>query len=187
MYKQLGAILLVAGTCIGSGMIALPMVLAKLGLVPSLLLMAAIWFIMYYTSLINLELNLQAGQGLSLGRLGRHFSGRTAEWIGTVSLKLLSYSLLAVFIYGGSSILQELMASKMGIDASFNTIAGYYALFLSSCFYCPSNSSIISIVFYSRACLRWWPFCSPVWSSRWTGPICPYFPTGIPTCQPGPR
>lgn len=128
MYKQIGAILLVAGTCIGSGMIALPMVLAKLGLIPSILLMVMIWFIMYYTSLVNLELNLQAGHGLSLGALGRYFSGRTAELIGTISLKLLSYSLLAVFIYGGSSILKELIASKMTVEYSFNNIATCYAL-----------------------------------------------------------
>lgn len=130
MYKQIGAILLVAGTCIGSGMIALPMVLAKLGLIPSILLMLLIWFIMYYTSLVNLELNLQAGHGLSLGALGRHFSGKTAELIGTVSLKLLSYSLLAVFIYGGSSILKELIESKMAVETSFNAIATCYALFV---------------------------------------------------------
>lgn len=128
MHKQIGAILLVAGTCIGSGMIALPMVLAKLGLIPSVLLMLAVWFIMYYTSLINLELNLQAGHGLSLGALGRLFSGKTAEFIGVISLKLLSYSLLAVFIYGGSSILQEWLASKLSINLSFHTIATYYAL-----------------------------------------------------------
>lgn len=128
MYKQMGAILLVAATCIGSGMIALPMVLAKLGLIPSVLLMGTIWFIMYYTSLVNLELNLQAGHGLSLGALGKYFSGKTAELIGTVSLKILSYSLLAVFIYGGSSILQELIASKIAIKYSFGTIATWYAL-----------------------------------------------------------
>jgi tyrosine-specific transport protein len=109
-------------------MIALPMVLAKLGLIPSILLMVAIWFIMYYTSLVNLELNLQAGHGLALGALGKYFSGRTAELIGTISLKLLSYSLLAVFIYGGSSILQELMSSKMLVEYSFGTIATGCAL-----------------------------------------------------------
>lgn len=124
--KNIGAILLVAGTCIGSGMIALPMVLAKLSLVPSILLMLLIWFVMYYTSLINLELNLQAEQGLPLGELGRRFSGRAAELIGTVSLKLLSYSLLAVFIYGGSSIVQELIASKMIIHYSFESIASCF-------------------------------------------------------------
>lgn len=128
MYKQLGAILLVAGTCIGSGLIALPMVLAKLGLIPSMLLMVAVWFIMYYTSLVNLELNLQAGQGLFLGALGRYFSGRTAGLVGTVSLKLLSYSLLAVFIYGGSSILKELIASKMAVEYSFGTIATCFTI-----------------------------------------------------------
>lgn len=60
---------------------------------------------MYYTSLINLELNLQAGKGLALGRLRRYFSGRIAEIIGMVNLKILLYALLAVFIYGGSSML----------------------------------------------------------------------------------
>ena|SRR5579862_496567 len=128
MHKKIGAILLIAGTCIGSGMIALPMVLAKLGLVPSIVLMLAIWFIMYYSSLINLELNLQADQGLSLGELGRKFSGRTAELIGTISLKLLSYSVLAVYIYGGSSILRELFATKMTIHYSFVGIASCYTL-----------------------------------------------------------
>lgn len=128
MNKKIGAILLVAGTCIGSGMIALPMVLAQVGLIPSLFLMLIIWFIMYYTSLINLELNLQAGRGLSLGQLGRQFSGRTAELIGITSLKLLSYSLLAVFIYGGTSIIQELLASKMATHYSFGSIAIYYTL-----------------------------------------------------------
>ncbi|MBS0654979.1 MAG: amino acid permease, partial [Verrucomicrobia bacterium] len=126
MHKQ-GAILLVAGTCIGSGMIALPMVLAKLGLLPSVLLMLSIWFIMYYTSLVNVELNLQAGRGLSLGALGRLFSGKVAEALGTVSLKLLSYSLLAVFIYGGSSIVQQLL-STMQCDYSFTQIASCYTL-----------------------------------------------------------
>ena len=128
MNKKIGAILLIAGTCIGSGMIALPLVLAKLGIIPSILLMLFIWLVMYYTSLVNLELNLQAGKGLSLGALGRYFSGSTAEFIGTISLKLLSYSLLAAFIYGGSSILQELFIAKMETNFSLNTIATVYSL-----------------------------------------------------------
>lgn len=127
MQKTTGAALLVAGTCIGSGMIALPMVLAKLGIIPSVILMLVIWFIMYYTSLVNLELNLRAGHGLSLGALGRLFSGKTAELIGTLCLKLLSYSLLSVFIYGGASVTQELIASNFGRHYPFEAIAAVYA------------------------------------------------------------
>ncbi|NRA73151.1 MAG: amino acid permease [Rickettsiales bacterium] len=113
MQKKIGSIMLVAGTCIGSGMIALPMVLAKLGLVLSIVLMLSIWVVMYYTSLIHLELNLQAGRGLSLGELGKRYSGKIAEMIGVSSIKLLSYSLLSAYIYGGSSLLQKMFDTSL--------------------------------------------------------------------------
>ncbi len=109
MKKQTGSILLVAGTCIGSGMIALPMVLAKVGILPSFLIMGIIWALCYYTALVNLELNLQAGKGIPLGGLGKLYSGRKAELMGTLSLKILSYALVAVYLYGGASIFQKLM------------------------------------------------------------------------------
>ncbi len=128
MQKQTGAIMLIAGTCIGSGMIALPMLLVKLGIIPSILLMLLIWSVIYYTSLVNIELNLQAGDGLSLGALGKKFSGRIAELIGTSSFKILSYSLLAVYIYGGSSILQKMLESNAISEYSFNYITSFYAL-----------------------------------------------------------
>ena len=115
MNKQTGSILLVAGTCIGSGMIALPMVLAKLGLIPSLFLMLLTWLLMYYTSLINLELNLQAGKGMSLGSLGAHFSGPIAGFVGNVALKLLSYALLAVFLYGAASIIGKMTLNRASL------------------------------------------------------------------------
>ena len=111
MQKQIGATMLVAGICIGSGMIALPMVLAKIGIIPSILLMLLMWAIIYYSALINLETNLQAGKAMSLGDLGRKFSGKIAELIGTTSFKILSYALLAVYIYGGSSILATMPES----------------------------------------------------------------------------
>ncbi len=121
MQKQIGGILLVAGTSIGSGMIALPMVLSKLGLIPSILLMLITWAVVYYTALASLELNLQAGRGLSLGELGNHFSGKLAGMIGNISIKLLSYALLAVYIYGGSSIIQKLLNAE-----NINSIAFIY-------------------------------------------------------------
>lgn len=122
MQRKTGSILLVAGTCIGSGMIALPMVLAKIGLVPSIALMLGMWAVMYATSLVSLELNLQARQGLSLGELGKYFSGPKAQALGMISLKILSYALLAVFIYGGTSVLQKLFQ----IEGSFKLIAAQY-------------------------------------------------------------
>ncbi|AFC71106.1 aromatic amino acid transport family protein [Rickettsia australis] len=56
--------------------------------------------------------------------MGKYFSGHTAQIIGTVSLKLLSHVLLAVFIYGGSSILQKLLA----LDTSITYIGAWYVI-----------------------------------------------------------
>ncbi len=78
------------------------MVLAKLGIVPSLAIIIFVWLITYYTSLVSVELNLHLERGLSLGSLGKVFSGNTAAAIGEISVKLLSYALLSIYIYGTS-------------------------------------------------------------------------------------
>jgi tyrosine-specific transport protein len=128
MQKQLGAIFLVAGTTIGSGMIALPMVLAPLGIIPSFLLLLMIWGVVYHSALVNVELNLQTGQGSNLSSLGRHYSGPLASTLGLMSFKLLTYALLSVYIYGGTSILQKLLFNLTGKDYSTPLITTLYTL-----------------------------------------------------------
>ena len=115
MNKQLTSILLISGTCIGAGMIALPMSLAKIGIIQSIILMFLIWLFTYYSSLVSVELNLQSEKGLTLDLLGRKYSGKNAELLGNICVKLLSYSLLAAYIYGGSSILQNLLNLNINI------------------------------------------------------------------------
>ncbi len=120
--------MLVAGTCIGSGMIALPMTLAKIGIIPSVIFMVGIWLMMYFSSLVTIELNLKAGKGLALGSLGRKFSGKIAEVIGTSSFKILSYALVAVYLYAGSSVIKSLLESSLLEEYSFNHILNIFAL-----------------------------------------------------------
>lgn len=107
---QLGGIFIVAGTCIGGGVIALPMMLASVGLVFTVLVMAVMWATMYYSALINLELNLQAGRGMDIGNLGKHFSGSGAAWLGRLVLLSLMYALMAAYFYGLSSLLMEVLS-----------------------------------------------------------------------------
>lgn len=137
MHKQVGAIMLVAGTCIGSGMIALPMTLAKLGIVPGIILMAALWSVIYYTCLVNLELNLQAGKGMALGALGQNFSGKIAGLIGTGSYMVLSFALLSGYLYGVSSVTQKMLLSDGSLGMDFNNIVSIYALSVIAVFLLP--------------------------------------------------
>lgn len=128
MQKQIGSIMLVAGTCIGSGMIALPMLLSKIGIVPSVILMMLVWLLMYASSLTMVELSLQSGKGLPIGALGRKYSGKIAELIGTTSFKILSFALVAVYIHAGSSVIQKMLQFYTGISYDFNIVCGIYTL-----------------------------------------------------------
>lgn len=109
MQKRITSTLLVAGMCIGGGTIAIPMVLAKIGIIPSAIITILVWFLNYYPSLIGMDLNLRSDRGLSLGTLGKIFSGRGAQIAGELSVKILSYAALTMYLCGSSSIIQKLL------------------------------------------------------------------------------
>lgn len=130
--KLLGCICLIAGTAIGAGMLALPIALAKFGLVLSSLIMLGTWAVCYISALLNLELNLRLGKGLPLGALGMHFSGVKAYMAGTLSLLLLCYALLCAYIYGGASTLNCITDFPL----SFAQSACFYSVCLGAVMMC---------------------------------------------------
>ncbi|WP_032112629.1 amino acid permease [Candidatus Paracaedibacter symbiosus] len=107
--KTLGAACLVAGTTIGAGMLALPLTISALGLVGGTAAMVIIWLTMYLAGLYGLELNLRAGKGLTLGGLGQFFSGPIARILGDASLVILTYALMAAYLFGGASLLETFL------------------------------------------------------------------------------
>ena len=110
MKKQLSAIALLAGTAIGSGMLSLPLILAKYGLLFGCVMMIAFVWVAYFSSIIRAELNVYSKADFSLKDVGTHFSGKVASQIGSVSLKLLSYSLIAAYLHGLASLLNVFWA-----------------------------------------------------------------------------
>jgi tyrosine-specific transport protein len=107
-HYKMGAIALVAATCLGSGIFALPMVFAPLGILPSLSIMIVTVWVMYYSALVNVELILQVGEALPLGSLSYRLSGRKAAILGWALIKLLSYAVLTVYLSGLASVVTEL-------------------------------------------------------------------------------
>ena len=108
MNKQLTAILLISGTCIGAGMIALPISLAKIGVIQSIIVILLTWIFIYYCSLIYVELSLHLKND-NVKSFPLEFSGKKAKLIEDVNIKILSYSALSAYIYGCSSIFQKLI------------------------------------------------------------------------------
>ena len=114
MNKQITSIFLVAGTCIGAGMFALPLTFAKIGIIPSIIIIILTWLFTYYCSLIYVELNLHCNRkninnDNNINSLPLVIAGKKASLFENVNLKLLSYSVLSAYIYGCSSIFQKLI------------------------------------------------------------------------------
>ena len=131
MKKLILSACLVAGTSVGAGMLALPMVLCKIGILPTIILIITLWFFMYFSGLLGLELNLRAGKGLTLGELGRLYSGPLASHIGSISLMFLIYALLCAYLYGGASIFQSFFASHFDLLLPLKGLILAYAFSLS--------------------------------------------------------
>jgi len=107
---QTKAIALVAGTCIGGGIIALPLTLAKIGVLPSVILAIATWSIVYYASLFSIELNLRAGKGLDLEGLSLRFGGKYCAYASLISIYTLCCTLFVAYLSTLGSMMQEFLA-----------------------------------------------------------------------------
>lgn len=103
--RQFGAAFLLAGTAIGSGMISLPMVLAKFGISGTFIVMIAFAVLTYFTALIRSDLNLNSHAEASLKDAGNFFGCSLVGNLGDLMLKLLSFALLSAYISGESSII----------------------------------------------------------------------------------
>lgn len=130
MNKTFGSICMIAGTAIGAGMIALPMTLAKLGIVGSLVLMLGTWLVIYYSALIGTELTLRVKENLSLNEIAQRLSGKGASIIALMCVMVLSYALIAAYLYGGSSITASIYESLWGNSPDQHTIIQYFSVIM---------------------------------------------------------
>ncbi len=103
MNRTLGAILLVIGTCVGAGILALPIISSFSGFMPAILTLTTCWFFLFLSALFLLEVNLASPDHSNLiSMAGKTLGvvGQVASWILT---SLLLYSLLTAYIAGSST------------------------------------------------------------------------------------
>jgi tyrosine-specific transport protein len=113
--RLLGGILLVSGTSIGAGMLALPVITAFGGFFPSLALLAVSWLFLFTTSLLLLDVNLACpGEPNLITMVGRTL-GTTGKMVCWVAYLLLLYSLTAAYIAGSAPLVLNAIAALTGL------------------------------------------------------------------------
>ncbi|MEZ8961955.1 amino acid permease [Vibrio cyclitrophicus] len=117
---MIGSSLIIAGTALGAGMLAIPMVLAQFGLLYGTLLMVLICFGTTYAALLLLEATIKAGGGLGLNSIVRKTLGRQGQLLTNGLLYALLICLLMAYILGAGDLLSKLL-SNFGIEITATT------------------------------------------------------------------
>jgi tyrosine-specific transport protein len=111
--KFIGGILLIVGTSIGGGMLALPIANAATGFWQSSLFLFLCWVFMTLGAFFILEANLYLPKGKNMISMAAATLGKYGLLIAWISYLFLLYTLLSAYISGGTDLLTSLL-SKMG-------------------------------------------------------------------------
>lgn len=114
-YKILGSILMLLGTCIGAGMLALPLAAAQYSYIATFSFLSISWLIMTIGAFALLEVNLWMPSGSNLFTMAKNTLGNIGNIISVIVYLLLLYSLIAAYISGCSDLLQGFIG-KSGYD-----------------------------------------------------------------------
>ncbi len=106
--KMIGGVLIVSGTAIGAGILALPIIAVSAGLIPIVSLLLLTCLMMYIAAILILEINLKVKPGASFLMMTKTLLGPIGHMVASLSYLFLFYSLLAAYISGAATFLEDI-------------------------------------------------------------------------------
>ncbi|HEV8052049.1 MAG TPA: aromatic amino acid transport family protein [Parachlamydiaceae bacterium] len=101
--------LLIAGTSIGGGMLALPVLTSQVGFFPSIAIYFMCWLFMMSTGLLFLEVSLWMGKGANIISMAEYTLGKWGKVAAWCLYLFLFYCLTLAYIVGAGNLVAEAM------------------------------------------------------------------------------
>ncbi|GGY11574.1 amino acid permease [Paludibacterium paludis] len=130
--KAAGATLLISGTMLGAGMLALPLVSAGMGYNNALFALLGMWVFMTYTGLMLLEVTLAFPDGSGFDIIALKLLGKRGQWITNFSLLLLLYALSSAYIAGASSTYGANLKHYLGVGLPPVMVSALFTLLIAT-------------------------------------------------------
>jgi len=111
--KAIGGALLVAGTAIGAGMLALPVVTGLGGFVPSIFIYLICWLFSASTGLLLLEVCLWMPNDANIISMAHHLLGPIGRICAWILYLFLFYTLTIAYVAGGGGFVVALFGGKL--------------------------------------------------------------------------
>lgn len=106
------AALLIAGTAVGAGVLAIPIQTGLAGLVPAVLGIILVWLAMLCAGLVLAgSLITYPLQNTDLPSLFQNELGTVGKWLSTIGYLIIFYGLMTAYLAGSVSVLGSLFSS----------------------------------------------------------------------------
>lgn len=128
MNKTLGSTLLVSGTMIGAGMLAMPLTSAGIGFGFTLVLLFLLWALLTFTALLFVEVYQTSEADAGIGTLSAQYFGAAGRVISTFVLLVFLYALSSAYVTGGGSILSSFLPTIVDADITAKVSIGVFTL-----------------------------------------------------------
>lgn len=128
-FKLLGCTLMVAGTSIGAGLLALPVATAESGFINTTITLLFCWAFMTMGAFYILEVNLKLPEESNLITMAKASLGKPGEFVTWGAYLLLLYALLSAYIAGGSDIAHLLLQDSHFIQSKWLDTLIFTAIF----------------------------------------------------------
>ena len=89
--RLVGSVALVTGTTIGAGMLAFPITTGIAGFFPAVSLFVVVWFFLFLTSFLLIEVNLVFDAQVNLTTMAHKTLGECGKWVCVFTYILLLY------------------------------------------------------------------------------------------------
>lgn len=134
MNKTLGSTLIVAGTMIGAGMLAMPLTSAGIGFGFTVALLATLWIILTHSALLFVEVYQTTEYDSGIGTLAAQYFGKPGRIVATTVLMVFLYALLSAYVTGGgaifSSVLPDFGSADLSLKISIVIFTAFFGLFI---------------------------------------------------------
>lgn len=112
----IGAALLIGGTCIGAGMLGMPIATGPSGFLPAIFFNGLCWLYMLATGLLLLEATLWMHDGANFLSISQRFLGRWGYILTAIAFLILYYCLETAYLSGSEPILTHLSQNLLGVN-----------------------------------------------------------------------
>jgi tyrosine-specific transport protein len=127
--KAIGSVLMILGTCVGAGMLAMPIASAQENFHINLVCLLAAWAVMFLGAFAIIEVNLWCQPGSNLVSMAKTTLGSAGKYFTTAIYLLLMYSLICAYLAGVSDILQALLQEiHITVPRWLSTVLGLFVL-----------------------------------------------------------